>query len=110
MDQWYDARKPPTATYQTRVHAYSGVERAVGDAVLMAYAELYGQVERKLFAEVAVGQSATSLKNEYLGRYGIPAQMFNGVRVSLEGKVASVREQRKLQSDSGQQNTVTSAR
>ena len=88
--------KPPTATYQTRVYACSGVERAVGDAALMAYAELYGQVERKLFAEVAGGRSAPSLKNEYLERYGIPARMFNGVRVSLEGKVASVKEQQKL--------------
>ena len=66
----------------------------------MAYAELYGQVERKLFAEVAAGRSAPSLKNEYLGRFGIPARMFNGVRVSLEGKVASVKEQQKLRVDS----------
>ena len=39
------------------------------------------------------------LKSEYLGCYGIPARMFNGVRVSLEGKVASVREQQKLRVD-----------
>ena len=32
-------------------------------------------------------------------RYGIPARMFNGVRVSMEGKVASVREQQKLRLD-----------
>ena len=93
-------RKPPTATYHSRIHAYSGVERAAGDAALSACAELYGQVERKLFAEVAAGRSATSLKSEYLKRYGIPARMFNAVRVSLEGKVASVKEQQKLRSDS----------
>ena len=40
------------------------------------------------------------LKSEYLKRYGIPARMFNGVRVSLEGKVASVKEQQKLRVDS----------
>ena len=57
-------------------------------------------MERKLFAELAAGRSATSLKNEYLKRYGIPARMFNGVRVSLEGKAASVREQQKLRVDS----------
>ena len=92
--------KPPTATYQTRVRNYSGVERAAGDAALSAYAELYGQVQRKLFAEVSAGRSSASLKNEYLGRFGIPARMFNGVRISLEGKVASVKEQQKLRSDS----------
>ena len=79
--------KPPTATYQTRVRNYSGVERAAGDAALSAYAELYGRVQRKLFAQVAAGRPTAWLKSEYLGRYGIPARMFNGVRVSLEGQV-----------------------
>ena len=67
---------------------------------MSAYAELYGQVQRKLFAQVAAGRPAVSLKSEYLKRYGIPARMFNAVRVSLEGKVASVQEQQKLQLDS----------
>ena len=89
-----------TATYQTRVREYSGVDREAGNAALSACGELYGLVQRKLFAEVAAGRSASSLKSEYLQRYGIPARMFNGVRVSLEGKVASVREQQKLQLDS----------
>ena len=92
--------KPPAATYQARIHSYSGVERAVGEAALSAYAGLYGRVQRKLFAEMAAGRSAASLKNEYLGRYGMPARMFNAVRVSLEGKVASVKEQQKLRLDS----------
>ena len=90
----------PVATYQTRIRDYVGMERVDGDAALSAYAGLYGQVERKLFAEVAVGRSAASLKSGYLKRYGIPARMFNGVRVSLEGKIASVREQQKLRLDS----------
>ena len=93
-------RKRLTATYQTRVREYSGVDREAGDAALSAYGELYGLVQRKLFAEVAAGQRATALKSEYLQRYGIPARMFNGVRVSLDGKVASVREQQKLRLDS----------
>ncbi len=87
-------------TYQTRVSEYGGIDCALGDVALSAYAELHGRVERKLFAEVAAGKSAASLKSGYLKRYGIPARMFNGVRVSLEGKVASVREQQKLQLDS----------
>ena len=93
-------RKRLTATYQTRVREYSGVDREAGDAALSAYGELYGLVQRKLFAEVAAGRSATALKSGYLQRYGIPARMFNSVRVSLEGKVASVREQQKLLLDS----------
>ena len=91
---------PLVATYQTRICDYRGMERSAGDAALSAYGQIYGRVERKLFAEVAAGRSSASLKGEYLKRYGIPARMFNAVRVSLEGKVASVREQQKLQLDS----------
>ena len=87
------------STYQTRIDDYGGVDRLDGDAALASYAGLYGQVERRLFADVAAGRSATSLKSVYLGRYGIPARMFNAVRVLLEGKVASVREQQKLRLD-----------
>ena len=89
----------PIATYQTRVRDYAGLGRTDGDAALSAYAELYGRVERNLFASVAAGKTATSLKSEYLKRYEIPARMFNGVRISLEGKIASVREQQKLRLD-----------
>ena len=87
------------ATCQTRISLYAGLERGDGDAALSAYAELYGQVERKLLAQVASGKSAASLKSTYLKGHGIPARMFNAVRVSLEGKIASVREQQKLQAD-----------
>ena len=45
----------PMVTYQTRICDYGGMERSAGDAALSAYAELYGLVERKLFAEVAAG-------------------------------------------------------
>ena len=87
------------STYQTRVRDYAELERTDGDAALSAYADLYGQVERKLFADVSAGRPAASLKREYLRRYGIPARMFNSIRVSLEGKIASVREQQKLRLD-----------
>ena len=72
--------------------------------------ELYVRVERNLFAEVAAGRSATSLKSVYLQRYGIPARMFNAVRVLLEGKVASVREQQKLRLDDLQQRIARAER
>ena len=99
LSQLGESEQAPPATYQTRVRDYGCVERVEGDAALSAYAELYGQVQRKLFAEVAAGKTTASLKSEYLKRYGIPARMFNGVRVSLEGKIASVREQQKLRLD-----------
>ena len=94
------AQGPPVATYQTRVSGYVGLDRAEGDAALATYAELYGQVERKLFAEVAAGRSAAPLKSDYIREHGIPARMFSGVRVSLEGKVSAVRAAQRLRVDS----------
>ena len=92
-------RRGQPATYQTRISDFADMDRASGDKLLSAYAELYCRVQRRLFAEVASGRSAVSLKQEYLRRYRIPARMFNGMRVSLEGKVASVREQQLLRRD-----------
>ena len=82
---------PLHGTYQTRISEYEGgdAERVAGDAALAAYAELYGRVERKLFADVSAGRSPGSLKSVFLLRYGIPARMFNAVRVSLEGRMSS---------------------
>ena len=85
--------------YQTRITVFRGMDRAEGEAALSAYGELYGRVQRKLFAGVAAGRSAVSLKSAYLGEHEIPARMFNAVRVSLEGKVASIRAQQKLRAD-----------
>ena len=39
------------------------------------------------------------LKNDYIREYGIPARLFNAVRVSLEGKVSAVRAAQKLRVD-----------
>ena len=104
------AQEPLVSTYQTRIADYADMNRVVGDAALDAYAELYGRVERNLFAEVAAGRPATSLKSVYLQRYGIPARMFNAVRVLLEGKVASVREQQKLRLDDLQRRIARAER
>ena len=88
------------ATYQSRISGYSGIDCRVGDAVLDAYAKLYGRVERKLFADVAAGKPAKSLRAGYLRRYQIPVRMFNAIWRSLDGKVASVRGQQKLRLES----------
>ena len=97
-------------TYQTRVTVFRGMDRTAGDAALSAYGELYGRVERKLFAGFAAGRPASSLKNPYLREYGIPARMFNAVRVSLEGKASSVREAQKLHLDTLQRRIARAER
>ena len=89
-----------TRSYQTRIAVYEGIDRAVGDAALSAYAALYGKVQHKLFADVAAGESAVSKKSEYIEEHGIPARMFNAVRITLDGKVSAVRESQFLQLDS----------
>ena len=88
-----------TATWQTRISDFDGLDRPAGDGLLSTYADLYCRMQHKLFAEVSAGRPAASLKGECLGRYRIPARMFNAIRVSLEGKVASVREQQLLRRD-----------
>ena len=48
---------------------------------------------------MSAGRRTVSLKLDYLQRYRIPARMFNALRVSLEGKVAPVKEQQLLRRD-----------
>ena len=75
-------------TYQTRI---SGKEDA-----LSAYAELYSVLQRRLFADVCSGNPTASLKSDYIRRYGIPARMFNAIRVTLEGRMSAAKESQKL--------------
>ena len=79
-------------TYQDRIRSFPDVDLGEGDAALSAYAELYGHIERSLFAQFSAGVSLTSLKNSCLIKYRIPARMFNSLRVSLEGKISAIRE------------------
>ena len=88
-----------TRSYQTRIAVYAGIDRSVGDAALSAYAALYGKVQHKLFADVAAGRSAVLKKSEYIEKHGIPARMFNAVRITLDGKVSAVREAQRLRMD-----------
>ena len=101
---------PLVSTCQTRISEYGGIDCVVGDAALAACAELYGLVQRKLFAAVAAGRSPASLKSVYLQRYGIPARLFNAVRISLDGKIASVRAAMGLRRDSLQRRIARAER
>jgi IS605 OrfB family transposase len=78
-----------TFTYQTRFDAPKEQ-----DAALTAYAALYGTVERNLFAALAAGGDASSLKSAFLRRHGITARQYNAVAINLKGKMSSVKEQR----------------
>ena len=78
-------------TYENRIHSFEELESGQGISALSAYAELYGRLERKLFGRYCAGVSLPSLKSEYLLTHRIPARMFNGLRVSLEGKISAVR-------------------
>jgi IS605 OrfB family transposase len=79
-----------TFTYQTRLEL-----DAPPSKILDECAELLSLVERKLFAEIAKGKKSSSLKNEFLKKYQITARQFNGCRISIEGKVSSIKKRRK---------------
>jgi IS605 OrfB family transposase len=72
-----------TFTYQTRIGP---------DPILDACAELYGRIERRLFADVQRGESCAALKSTYLVAHAIPARLFNAARIAVEGKIKSVQE------------------
>ena len=67
-------------------------------------------MQRKLFADVVAGRSAVLLKSEYIKEHGIPARLFNAVRVSLDGKVSAVRAAQRLQQDSLQRRIARADR
>lgn len=77
----------PVFTFQARLPS------AV-DAVLSAYAELFGKAERSLFAALQADRSLNDLKREFQPRFGITARQFNAVRVGLDGKIASIKARR----------------
>ena len=87
-------RGVPPGTYETRLPLGQGES-----AVLRSYAELFSRLERKLFAGLRAGAPVTEAKREFLGKYSIPARMFNSLHASLRGKVASRRESLVLQRD-----------
>ena len=75
-------------TYQTRIRG--------NEDALSAYAEIFGVLQRRLFADVSAGHSSASLKSDYIRRYGVPARMFNAIRVTLEGRMSAASESQKL--------------
>ena len=87
-------------TYEDRIDSFEELESEKGISALSAYAELYGRLERELFGRYCAGVSLLSLKGSYLLAHRIPARMFNGLRMLLEGKISAVREGQLRQIDS----------
>ena len=78
-------------TYQTRLKADTR-----SAMFLSAYAALFCLVEHKLFACLCAGVVAMKdIKRAFLSEFDITGRQFNAVRVSVEGKIESVREVRK---------------
>jgi IS605 OrfB family transposase len=81
-----------TFTYETRP-----ILSEASAQVLRQSASLLSHVERSLFADIASGKKASSLKTPYLQKYKIAARHFNAIRIQLEGKIASIIEKQSSQ-------------
>ena len=84
--------KDSTRTYQTRFH-----HSPLAQEALLACAALFAHVEHCLLADISKGKTPGTLKSTYLIKYGITARQFNAIRVKVEGKIASIKELRKMQ-------------
>ncbi len=80
------------STFETRLKL-SGEKSALLDKV----AEYLSFVERALYRDICRGTKAKDLKNSYLKKYGLTARWFNALRVSLEGKIDSIKALKELQ-------------
>jgi len=78
-------------TYQTRIHAEEQTLRW-----LNAFGELYGRLQRTLYAAIAKGENPNNLKKSFCAAHGISARHFNAIRIELQGKIDSVKEVLKL--------------
>jgi IS605 OrfB family transposase len=75
-------------TFQTRIQSSKEI-----DEILQAYAGVCSQVERSLFTDIQKKEAPLpQLKSTYLKRFGITARQFNGCRISVEGKISSLKE------------------
>ena len=83
--------KDPVRTYQTRLSL-----DPIAQEALQTCAALFAHMEHCLLAEISKGKTAGELKSSYLVKYGITARQFNAIRVKIEGKIASIKELRKI--------------
>ena len=81
-----------TRTFQAR----ADLEPKVME-VFAEFSKYFAHIKHSLFAAIASGKKANSLKNEYVARYEITARQFNAIKNSLEGKISSIKELRAQQ-------------
>lgn len=75
--------------YQTRLNNLS----LEAMASLDSYCALHSLVERKLHVAVRVNQlSRNELKRQFIKQYNISASMFNGIAMTLDGKIDSIKQ------------------
>jgi IS605 OrfB family transposase len=79
-------KQTKTFTYQAGLFLDENVSR-----VLDAYAGLFSHMQHSLFADYRKGSSLSSLKNGYLIRFQVTARQFNSCKISLEGKISSIK-------------------
>ena len=61
-----------------------------------AFGELYGRLQRTLYARVAKGEKAIDLKSAFCAEHGLSARQFNALRMELDGKISGTVELLKL--------------
>ena len=78
-------------TYQDRLALDASQQRWLG-----AFGELYGRLQRTLYASIAQGENASQLKPAFCAEHGLSARQFNAMRLELEGKISGTAELLKL--------------
>src|ERR1700679_1540772 len=78
--------KDTTRTYETRIGIASSA-----DTVLHAFSNYFSKLQRCLFADIAAGKKPNELKSCYISYYQVTARHFNSIKVSVEGKIASIK-------------------
>jgi IS605 OrfB family transposase len=78
--------KENTRTYESRIKI-----TARDDAILHEFSNYFTKLQRCLFADIAAGKKPNELKSHYITHYQITARHFNSIRVSVEGKIASIK-------------------
>lgn len=78
-------------TYQDRLSLDAEQQRWLG-----ACGELYGRLQRTLYASIAKGENASRIKPEFCAVHGLSARQFNAMRLELEGKISGTVELLKL--------------
>ena len=79
-------------TYQTRI-----LLDPISSAILSSYAELFAKVQHHLFKAIITDTDLNTCKREFLKRFGITGRQYNACKITLQGKIESIKEKREIQ-------------